>query len=106
VEEGIREGAGSGLTNARKLSIYYKNLFKSTLGGLRMSKTIVPEMVPKEPWMTEKLQTSLKQLAKEGKITCVQAHNFAHEQSIELDKMRLLLDFCGIKLKECQLGCF
>ena len=71
-----------------------------------MSKTIEPGMVPKEPWMTEELQTSLKELATAGKITCAQAHNFAHEQSIELDKTRLLLDFCGIKLKECQLGCF
>ena len=71
-----------------------------------MSRTIVPEMVPKEPWMTEELQTSLKQLVAAGKVTCAQAHNFAHEHSIELNQMRLLLDFCGIKLKGCQLGCF
>ena len=71
-----------------------------------MSRTIVPEMVPKEPWMTEELQASLKQLVTDGKITCAQAHRFAHEQSIKLSKMRLLLDACGIRLKECQLGCF
>ena len=40
-----------------------------------MSKTIEPGMVPKEPWMTEELQTSLKELATAGKITCAQAHN-------------------------------
>ena len=71
-----------------------------------MSRPIVPEMVPKEPWMTEELAGALKGVACEGKIACAQAHRFAHEQAIELDKMRLLLDFCGIKLKECQLGCF
>jgi hypothetical protein len=71
-----------------------------------MSRTIVPEMVPKEPWMTEELQTALKEVATAGKVTCAQTHQFAHQQSIELIKMRLLLDFCGIKVKECQLGCF
>ena len=71
-----------------------------------MSRTIVPEMVTKEPWMTEELAGALKSVACEGKIGCAQAHRFAHEKAIELDKMRLLLDFCGIKLKECQLGCF
>jgi len=71
-----------------------------------MSRPIVPEMVPKEPWMTEELESALKLLACEGKISCSQAHRFAHEQAIELAKMRLLLDACGIRLKECQLGCF
>jgi hypothetical protein len=63
-------------------------------------------MVTKEPWMTEELEEALKMLAREGKISCTQAHRFAHEQAIELEKMRLLLDACGIRLKECQLGCF
>ena len=71
-----------------------------------MSKDIVPEMVKKEPWMTEALQDKLKQFTPDGKISCAQAHRFAQEQSIELKKMKLLLDACGIKLKECQLGCF
>ena len=71
-----------------------------------MSKNIVPELVTKEPWMTEELQEELKMLAPDGKITCAKAHLFAQDQSIELKKMQLLLDFCGIKLKECQLGCF
>ena len=71
-----------------------------------MSKDIVPEMVEKEPWMTKALQDKLKQFTPDGKISCAQAHLFAQEQSIELKKMKLLLDACGIKLKECQLGCF
>ena len=71
-----------------------------------MSRPIVPEMVTKEPWMTEELESALKKLAREGKISCAQAHRFAREQAIELGKMRLLLDACGIRLKECQLGCF
>jgi hypothetical protein len=66
----------------------------------------VPETVTKEPWMTEELESGLKKLAREGKISCAQAHRFAGEQAIELGKMRLLLDACGIRLKECQLGCF
>ena len=71
-----------------------------------MSRPIVPEMVAKEPWMTEELTGALKMIACEGKISCAQAHRFAREQAIELGKMRLLLDACGIRLKECQLGCF
>jgi len=63
-------------------------------------------MVTKEPWMTEELTDALKMLAREGKISCSQAHRFAQEESIELHKMRILLDACGIRLKECQLGCF
>lgn len=71
-----------------------------------MSKDIVPEMAAKEPWMTEELQEKLRQLISNGKITCAHAHRFAHDQSIELKKMKLLLDACGIKLRECQLGLF
>ena len=71
-----------------------------------MSKDIVPETVEKETWMSEELQDKLKQFTPDGKISCAQDHRFAQDQSIELKKMKLLLDACGIKLKECQLGCF
>jgi len=71
-----------------------------------MSKDIVPETVEKEHWMTEEMQDKLKQFTPDGKISCAQAQRFAQDQSIELKKMKLLLDACGIKLKECQLGCF
>ena len=71
-----------------------------------MSKNIAPEMVEKESWMTEELQEQLRQCAPDGKLSCTRAHRFAHDHSIELIKMKLLLDACGIKLKECQLGCF
>lgn len=71
-----------------------------------MSKDIVPEAVSKEPWMTEELQNKLKQLFPDGRIACAQAHRFAQDQSIELKKMKTLMDACGIKLKECQLGLF
>ncbi|MBW2183783.1 MAG: hypothetical protein JRF49_07955 [Deltaproteobacteria bacterium] len=56
--------------------------------------------------MAEELQEKLRKLAPDGKLSCAQAHRFAQDQSIELEKMKLLLDVCGIKLKECQLGCF
>jgi hypothetical protein len=71
-----------------------------------MSRNIVPEMAAKEPWMTEELQEKLRQIASDGKISCAQAHLFARDQSIELKKIKPLLDACGVKLKECQLGCF
>lgn len=71
-----------------------------------MSRPIVPEMVTREPWMTEELENKLKMLAGEGTISCAQVHRFAHEQEIKLVKMRLLLDACGIRLQGCQLGCF
>ena len=71
-----------------------------------MSKDIVPELVKKEPWMTDELQEKVLGLAESGKISCARAHRLAHDQSIELKKMKLLLNACGIKIKECQLGCF
>ena len=71
-----------------------------------MSKDIVPELVKKEPWMTDELQEKVLLLAESGKISCAHAQRFAHDQSIELNKMRLLLDACGIRIKDCQLDCF
>lgn len=71
-----------------------------------MSKPIIPESVVREPWMTDDLYTAVKELAPDGRISCSQAHDFAHLHSIELGKMRLLLDACCIRLKGCQLGCF
>jgi len=71
-----------------------------------MSKDIVPEIVDKEPWMTEELQEKLRQAASDGKISCSRAHHFAHKHSIELEKMKLLMDLCNTRLEECQLGCF
>lgn len=71
-----------------------------------MSKPIIPESVVREPWMTDKLSVAVRELAPEGRISCSEAHRFAHLHSIELGKMRLLLDACGIRVKACQLGCF
>ena len=71
-----------------------------------MSKDIVPELVKKEPWMTDELQEKVLLHAKGGKISCECARRFAHDQSIEINKMKLLLDACGIRIKDCQLGCF
>ena len=71
-----------------------------------MSREIVPEVVKREPWMTDTVQDELKQCADNGKISCARAHRFAGDHSIELRKMKQLMDASGIKLKECQLGCF
>lgn len=71
-----------------------------------MTKPIVPESVVQEPWMTDELYNAVKELAVNGRITCAEAHRFAELHSIQLDKMRLLLDACAIRIGSCQLGCF
>lgn len=71
-----------------------------------MTKPIVPDSVVRESWMTDELFNALKELAADGRISCAEAHRFAERHAIQLDKMRLLLDACAIRLNSCQLGCF
>ncbi len=71
-----------------------------------MTKPIVPESVVREPWMTDELCNAVKELAADSRISCAEAHRFAELHSIRLDKMKLLLDACAIRLNSCQLGCF
>jgi hypothetical protein len=71
-----------------------------------MSRANVDFKREREEWMTVKLEEKLRKLAVDGKISCVAAHEFAKREKLELKKMKPLMDALGIKLKECQLGCF
>jgi len=71
-----------------------------------MSRANVDFKREREEWMTVELEEKLRKLAVDGKISCVAAHEFAKREKLELKKMKPLMDALGIKLKECQLGCF
>ena len=59
----------------------------------------------REDWVTPEIEDSLKQVAKDGELTCSQAMEFASKK-IPLNKMKYLTDLFKIKLKSCQLGTF
>jgi len=60
----------------------------------------------REDWMTPELEAKIKDLAKEGKISCYQAQKFAEEHKVQMNKMKAFLDVVGLKVQNCQLGCF
>ncbi len=60
----------------------------------------------REDWVTPEIEDSLKQVAKDGGLTCSQAMEFARSKKIPLNKMKYLTDLFKIKLKSCQLGTF
>lgn len=54
----------------------------------------------------EKLLEALKKAAPEGKITCAQAHQIGRELEVSLIVVGTAANELGIKIKDCQLGCF
>ena len=60
----------------------------------------------REDWVTPEIEDSLKQVSKDGELTCSQAMEFARSKKIPLNKMKYLTDLFKIKLKSCQLGTF
>lgn len=60
----------------------------------------------REDWVTQEIEDSLKQVAKNGELACIQAMEFARNKNIPLNKMKYLTDLFKIKLKSCQLGTF
>ena len=71
-----------------------------------MSKADIDFGRKREEWMTVELEERLRKLVVDGKVSCVAAHEFAKREKVELKKMKPLMDALGIKLKDCQLGCF
>ncbi len=71
-----------------------------------MSQADMFQNTQREPWMTQQLEERLKVLAKDNKIPCAQAQQFARENNIEMNKMKAFLDVVKLKVKNCQLGCF
>jgi len=60
----------------------------------------------REDWMTDELIARLKGVARDGKITCAAAQQFARDNGMVMNKMKSFVDVVGLKVQSCQLGCF
>jgi hypothetical protein len=56
--------------------------------------------------MTDELIAKIKGVARDGKITCAAAQQFARDNGIAMNKMKSFMDAMGLKVQSCQLGCF
>lgn len=60
----------------------------------------------REDWMTDELIAKIKNAAKDGMISCAAAQQFARDNGIVMNKMKSFVDVVGLKVHNCQLGCF
>ena len=60
----------------------------------------------REDWMTDELVAKIKGVARDGRITCAAAQQFARDNGIAMNKMKSFVDVVGLKVQSCQLGCF
>jgi hypothetical protein len=72
----------------------------------KMSRADMFVNATREDWMADELIVKLKAVSKDGKITCTAAQQFARDNGIAMSKMKAFLDFTGLKVHSCQLGCF
>ena len=54
----------------------------------------------------EEIAAKLKEVSREGKITCAMAQKIAVENKVPMKKVGDLLNQMKIKIAQCQLGCF
>jgi len=54
----------------------------------------------------EDLKNKIIELAKEGKLTCEQAHQLAEAGGVSLIIIGKVAKGAGVKISDCQLGCF
>lgn len=54
----------------------------------------------------ENIKNKLVELAKEGKLTCVEAHQLAESEGVSLVMIGAVAKEIGVKISDCQLGCF
>jgi len=54
----------------------------------------------------ETILEKIKELSKEGRLSCTDARKLAMEHEIPLNKMADLCNETGIKINACELGCF
>ncbi len=57
------------------------------------------------PWMTEGLESKLKELATDRVLTCTQIQEFAKDHDIEVKKMKPFIDLIGLDVTGCQKLC-
>ncbi|WP_094605005.1 hypothetical protein SPSIL_017750 [Sporomusa silvacetica DSM 10669] len=54
----------------------------------------------------EDLKNKIIELAKEGKLTCEQAHQLAEAEGVSLIIIGKVAKEAGVRICDCQLGCF
>ncbi len=55
---------------------------------------------------THTLKNVVINLAKEGKLTCAEAHQLAEAEGVSLVVIGKAAQEAGVKISDCQLGCF
>lgn len=55
---------------------------------------------------THALKNVVINLAKEGKLTCAEAHQLAEAEGVSLVVIGKAAQEAGVKICDCQLGCF
>jgi LAO/AO transport system kinase len=56
--------------------------------------------------MNDELERLLKERAEDGKIACAEARKIAEELGVPRKDVGRAADETGIRIKDCQLGCF
>jgi len=56
--------------------------------------------------MHEEVRRKLKEVSREGKVTCAQAEKIAEESGLSRLQVGKLINELDLKITSCQLGCF
>ena len=56
--------------------------------------------------MEEEITEKIREVSKDGKITCAMAQKIALENKVPMKQLGDLLNQLKIKISQCQLGCF
>ncbi|MDA8084524.1 MAG: hypothetical protein M0024_12775 [Nitrospiraceae bacterium] len=56
--------------------------------------------------MNENIEKEIKKHAENGKITCAVARKIAEDLGVPYKEVGRAADKAGIRIKDCQLGCF
>jgi len=57
-------------------------------------------------FMHEEVRRKLKEVSREGKVTCAQAEKIAEESRLSRLQVGKLINELDLKITSCQLGCF
>ena len=74
------------------------------LGCFKVDKTPYDGPAPEEA--DAGLTARLEELAQDSKITCAEAFGLAHEMKITPQAVAEAVNINGMKIRDCQLGCF
>jgi hypothetical protein len=102
LEKAVKEATGAGKVLIYSDETGRKRAFSKALDLVRFIAGWgeMPEEIP------EKVIEVVKREAVEGRITCARAQQLAAELGVPIPLVGRALDLLGIKIIECQLGCF